>query len=582
MVTIDSLTRNILLKLRMRKKANLLIPAVLIVLLMYYFFSLKSPNDLESAIHLASPQSNTIRIDDTLGADSIKHSQSSAGDILKQNEGLLKPAIPGVGTSFNSLLGESAVDTKPLESLNSDDTKKKIGADEDVYKDFKDGKGTSFNDVSAGLKIKEKPAASSKEDSYSLDEDMIPFKKEKPEDKSQNSNSKLSHKGKDAGTYSVDQESPSLKLSDEIPNKEKDKPKKLDLTEDINNLPFLKDDQAKTDDTTKKLDSKMGLSSDSFSSDHKGLYNSDEDAKLGSTANGNSKPLHDSTEDAKLKDSIVKAPTDDSLYNSDEDSKLNPGLNTGSSDSMKGGLYDSSEDAKLATAVYEVKDTTDDLFNSLEDSKLLPTDSVSDDLFNSKEDAKLSPGLKEKEKTAKASSSESNGGLSLIHETFYKIFEILTKGKPSVPKLDNYGREEKIFHPGWDAVDEPVMSKEYLSSFLQVSPADVESMHKSHSYVVDNLPDSPPEGLYKNSGVVYVGGGKFNWLALMSIRTLRALGSKLPVEVLIPKPEEYEKNICEKIFPSLNAKCISLDKLIDERTSKEHTFKGYQYKFRTI
>ncbi|GME85311.1 unnamed protein product [Ambrosiozyma monospora] len=473
MVSIDSLTRNILLKLRMRRKANLLIPAVLIVLLMYYFFSLKTLNDSESAIRLASSQSNTIRIDDTLGADSIKHSQSSAEDVLKQNEGLLKPTIPGVGTSFNSLLGEPAADTKTTES-KIDDTKKKIGADEDVYKDFKDGKSTSSKDVGSGLKIKEKPAASSKEDSYSLDEDMIPFKKEKPEDKdnSQNLNNKLN-------------------IENNV--KENDGSKKLDLTEDEDNLPFLKDDQAKSDDIRKKPDSKVGSGSDLSSSDLKGLYNSEEDVKLGSMASDNSNLLHDSTEDSKLKDSLLKTPTSDSLHNPDEDSKLNPVVNKGTGDSNKGGLYDSSEDAKLATGVEEAKD---DLFNSLEDSKLIPTGSVSDDLFNSKEDAKLSSGFKEKEKSAKPSSSKSDGELSLLHETFYKIFGVLTKGKPSVPKLDNYGREEKIFHPGWDAVDEPVMSKEYLSSFLQVSPEDVESMHKSHSYVVDNLPDSPPEELY--------------------------------------------------------------------------------------
>lgn len=59
---------------------------------------------------------------------------------------------------------------------------------------------------------------------------------------------------------------------------------------------------------------------------------------------------------------------------------------------------------------------------------------------------------------------------------------------------------------------------------------------------------------------------------------LRETGCELPVEILIPKFEEYELNICQNIFPKYNAKCIYLPTLVGDTVFNKYNFKGYQYK----
>ncbi|KAG7890006.1 hypothetical protein KL936_002680 [Ogataea polymorpha] len=169
--------------------------------------------------------------------------------------------------------------------------------------------------------------------------------------------------------------------------------------------------------------------------------------------------------------------------------------------------------------------------------------------------------------------------LELGHTFFKSVFNVLDKGKPRVSPLTKYKSTERIYHAGYEVMgDGPSLSKEYLSRFLQLSRSEINSMKKSHSFVTRNLPETYPIGLYSGNGVVYVGGGKFNWLALLSIKTLRSVGSKLPVEILIPKLDEYEVDLCTTIFPALNAKCIYMPKQLGEQISERFSFFGYQYK----
>ncbi|CCH42696.1 Alpha-1,2-mannosyltransferase [Wickerhamomyces ciferrii] len=173
---------------------------------------------------------------------------------------------------------------------------------------------------------------------------------------------------------------------------------------------------------------------------------------------------------------------------------------------------------------------------------------------------------------------KSGSRLVLGHTLFNKVFEILKKGEPKIPKLERYKSDDRIYHAGYDGDSNVVFSEDYLSSFLQLTDDEVSSLQKSHKLVVDNLPEQIPKTLYKGNGIVYVGGGKFNWLALLSIKSLRSLGSKLPIEVVIPTMEEYEIDLCGRIFPALNAKCILLEHSLGDAAMSKFKFKGYQYK----
>lgn len=182
---------------------------------------------------------------------------------------------------------------------------------------------------------------------------------------------------------------------------------------------------------------------------------------------------------------------------------------------------------------------------------------------------------------------------------FRKIFKIYDQYKPNVLRLNNYKSDQRIYHARYNSKDDDeeddriIFSEAYLSSFLQLSEPELKAMMKSHQNVVKNLPSKAPKGVYSGNGIVYVGGGKYNWLTLLSIKSVRDLGSQLPIEILIPSLEEFESNLCFKIFPQFNAKCILLPRALnkypgsnqaedkentDDDIFKKFDFKGYQYK----
>lgn len=186
------------------------------------------------------------------------------------------------------------------------------------------------------------------------------------------------------------------------------------------------------------------------------------------------------------------------------------------------------------------------------------------------------------------------GRLNSGYEFFDSIFKIFHEGNPQVVDLNSYISKDRIYHARYDTTikDKTVFSEKYLSSFLQLNQAQISAMKKSHQYVVDNLPEKAPEKLYKKNGIVFVAGGNFNWLTLLSIRSLRAVGCHLPIEVFIPKIEEYEPDFCGRMLPELDARCIYMkhrlfdpaddDNAQDDKYAKKFEFKGYQYKAMAI
>lgn len=182
--------------------------------------------------------------------------------------------------------------------------------------------------------------------------------------------------------------------------------------------------------------------------------------------------------------------------------------------------------------------------------------------------------------------------LSLLkkgHLYYDKIFDILMNGgKPPVKSLaGKYKTSERISHARYQYAPEPgsederVFSEDYLSQFLELKPDELKQMTIAHKYVVDHLNNLPtPDGLYKGDGIVFVGGGKFNWLTLLSIKSIRSVGSELPIEVLIPKLDEFEPDLCARVFPALNARCIYLPHVLSGTAStiNKIQFDGYQYK----
>ncbi|GME85268.1 unnamed protein product [Ambrosiozyma monospora] len=142
----------------------------------------------------------------------------------------------------------------------------------------------------------------------------------------------------------------------------------------------------------------------------------------------------------------------------------------------------------------------------------------------------------------------------------------IVAGKPIIPKVhamdasNSYLTEEKI-----------LTLLDFEDDFL----ADLTEKHRN---VVDAIPALPPANFYKGSGYTMVGGGIYSWYAYLAIQGLRRVGSVLPVEVLLPKEEDYEKELCETYLPSLNAKCIMMPTVFGKENMEKFELTGYQFK----
>ncbi|GMM37429.1 hypothetical protein DASC09_047540 [Saccharomycopsis crataegensis] len=137
----------------------------------------------------------------------------------------------------------------------------------------------------------------------------------------------------------------------------------------------------------------------------------------------------------------------------------------------------------------------------------------------------------------------------------------------------------------WD--DHPVLSYNHLSEkYLKVTDHQVNNLKEKHAEFLAKILNKKSKVHFANhgddqehfyiensNGIVYVGGGRYSWFALLSIKHLRSIGSKLPIEVYIPFEEEYEKEFCEVILPSMNAKCLKIYEILDLEVLKDSKFK---------
>ncbi|KAJ5886531.1 uncharacterized protein N7473_009205 [Penicillium subrubescens] len=100
---------------------------------------------------------------------------------------------------------------------------------------------------------------------------------------------------------------------------------------------------------------------------------------------------------------------------------------------------------------------------------------------------------------------------------------------------------------------------------LKMSAKEVLMMKNAHSDFVKAISTDVPQLSYipGTKGLVTTAGGSYLPVLVVSLRMLRRTGSKLPVEVFLATHDEYEENICDKVLPSLNAKCIIMTDIIN-------------------
>ena len=133
------------------------------------------------------------------------------------------------------------------------------------------------------------------------------------------------------------------------------------------------------------------------------------------------------------------------------------------------------------------------------------------------------------------------------------------------------------------AVEHNLVSLSYLESLVTIQPKWFDEVKEKHSNVVKLLKEKmkaiksqkeTDPNHYSNlefhsierDGAVIVGGhiNDNTWLALVSTRLFRKAGGILPVEVMLPKREDYlkDREICDKYLPQMNAKCVIMEDIL--------------------
>jgi alpha 1,2-mannosyltransferase len=116
---------------------------------------------------------------------------------------------------------------------------------------------------------------------------------------------------------------------------------------------------------------------------------------------------------------------------------------------------------------------------------------------------------------------------------------------------------------------------------LNLSETQLLELRKTHSRFVEHLKEEDYElPVVKNTrGIVTTAGGKYLPVALVSIRMLRETGSTLPVEVFLASEDEWDHQICDNVFPRLNANCVVLARIVHaSEQTKTLEIDKYQYK----
>ncbi|CAI8498666.1 hypothetical protein CAS74_004087 [Pichia kudriavzevii] len=172
-------------------------------------------------------------------------------------------------------------------------------------------------------------------------------------------------------------------------------------------------------------------------------------------------------------------------------------------------------------------------------------------------------------------------GSGIIHEFFGNFFDKLHEFKSSYPlkrrmTLDEKGRPHiDVVH--FFASEQDDLSEEKLLDLFDYPPEFIDDLTFKHSKVVEQLPDFKPK-FYSGDGYAIVGGGKFSWYSFLAVKSLREVGAKLPIEIILPTAEDYEELLCDKLLPELNARCVQMETVFGVENIKKLSLTGYQLK----
>lgn len=171
------------------------------------------------------------------------------------------------------------------------------------------------------------------------------------------------------------------------------------------------------------------------------------------------------------------------------------------------------------------------------------------------------------------------------HEYYrYIIEELLLPNKPQIEKLSKEEIGNSLGGKGkYVKTDDPRFSFDYIN-LVNLKPEKLQELKKRHGDLVKRLRELPfpPKRFFSGRGIVIPASGEILPGALVTLGQLRELGSKLPIEVILNNEGDYDKHICEDLFPKLNAECVILEREIGKKLLDSLQLTGFQLKALTL
>lgn len=137
-----------------------------------------------------------------------------------------------------------------------------------------------------------------------------------------------------------------------------------------------------------------------------------------------------------------------------------------------------------------------------------------------------------------------------------------------------------------DSERKETYTRDVLLSKATISDKAYNEFKTKHKRLLQEIPSEIPTTAYKpgSNGIVFVGGGRYSWLSYLSLLGLRETGSKLPVEIIMPKYVDYEEEIefCNEILPKLNAKCVIIPDIFGPSVMAKWNNKIKSYQFKSL
>lgn len=141
---------------------------------------------------------------------------------------------------------------------------------------------------------------------------------------------------------------------------------------------------------------------------------------------------------------------------------------------------------------------------------------------------------------------------------FWKAFKpILEKNAPQCPPPERDGDAGAIH---FNAV-----SPEPRPNLIMMEEEDERAMEEAHDSFLRDVKEAKllhPVHSPGTRGLVSTAGEAYLPVFVSSLRMLRRTGSTLPVELYMKDSSEYEKEICDKVLPELNARCLVLSDVV--------------------